>query len=125
MERDTLDFDRFLSEKRGEYVTVSVFGKPYRVKREIPALLPILLARAEAGGQPAEMGKALLRTGDMLFGAESVDGFCRQGMTAEELTALVEQTLALICGQKPRADIETFEDDGSRQDDGGEAPVKK
>ncbi|MBQ9301291.1 MAG: hypothetical protein IJ214_12370 [Clostridia bacterium] len=124
MERDMLDFDRFLSEKKKAYVTVSVFGKPYRVRREIPALLPILLARAEAEGQAAEMGKALLKTGDMLFGAENVDGFCRQGMTAEELTELVEQTLALICGKKPENDTETLEDDGSREADGGEAAKK-
>ena len=125
MERDMLDFDRFLSEKREACVTVTVFGKPYRVKREIPALLPLLLARAEADGQPAEMGKALLRTGDLLFGAENVDGFCRQGMTAEELTALVEQTLTLICGQNPGEDTETLEDDGSREQEGKKARAKK
>ena len=117
MERDTLDLDRFLDEKRKAYVTVSVFGKPYRVKREVPALLPILLARAEEDGQPAEMGKALL------FGVENVDCFCRQGMTAEELTALVEQTLTLICGQKAGEDTETLEDDGSRK--AGDSDAKK
>ena len=116
MTRDMLDFDRFLSEKRGETVTVRVYGREYRVKKEIPALLPLLLARAGEGAAE-EMGKALLQTGDLLFGAENVDGFCRKGMTAEELTALVEQTVTLICGQTPMGDRLTLMDDGSPEEE--------
>ncbi len=124
MENRTLDFDRFLAEKRSEYVTVTVFGRPYRVKREIPALLPILLARAEETS-PEALGRALLRTGDMLFGAEAVDAFCREGMSAGELTALVEKTLAMICGGGKAADSETLDDEGGRTAEGQREPAKK
>ena len=36
------------STERLSFVTVTVFGRPYRVKREIPALLPILLELLQA-----------------------------------------------------------------------------
>lgn len=106
----TLDFDRFMSEKRAEYVTVTVYGRPYRVKREIPALLPILLARAGEEA-PAKMGEALLRAGDVLFGPENMDGFARKGMSARQAAELVERTLGMICGQE-MGDSGTIPDDG-------------
>ena len=112
MKEKTLDFDRFLSEKRAEYVRVRVMGREYRVKKEIPALLPLTLARAEEGGEPAEMGRALLRAADTLFGRENVDALCRKGLSADGLTALVERTLALICGHEAKEDGVTLSDDG-------------
>lgn len=124
MEEATLDFDRFMAEKACEYVAVKVYGRLCRVRREIPALLPMLLARA-AEISPEEMGRAMLRTGDMLFGPEQMDEFCRQGMTAGEMTALVERTLALICGKPEAGDAETLEDDGSGPAEREKAPAKK
>ena len=107
---DCLDFDRFLSEKRREYVQVTVLGKSYRVCREIPALVPLLLARAGEDGDRAQLGRALLRTGDVLFGREIMDDFARQGLSANDLTALVERTINLICGAEQ--DGETLDDAG-------------
>ena len=112
MKEKTLDFDRFLSEKRAEYVRVRVMGREYRVKKEIPALLPLTLARAEEGGETAEMGRALLRAADTLFGRENVDALCRKGLSADDLTALVERTLALICGHEAKDKGVTLSDDG-------------
>ena len=76
MARTTLDFDRFLSEKKQEYLTVRAFGAEYRVKREIPALLPLTLARAEEAERPAALEMALLRAADVLLGRENVDALC-------------------------------------------------
>ena len=43
-----LDFDKFISEKKKETITVTVLGKDYPVSMEIPAIVPVMMARAEA-----------------------------------------------------------------------------
>ena len=123
MARTTLDFDRFLSEKRQEYLTVRAFGAEYRVKREIPALLPLTLARAEEAERPAALEMALLRAADVLLGCENVDALCEKGIGATELTALVEKILAEVCGVEG-AETAVLEDDG-RPPEGKKAGAKK
>lgn len=122
MRGQTLDFDRFLSEKRQEYVTVNVFGESYRVKREIPALLPLMLARAGEEDARPVLGRTLLQAGEILFGAETLRGFALRGMSAGEMAELVERTLALICGVEEEG--MTLEDDGAAESRGDDA-VKK
>ena len=108
MER-ALDFDRFLAERREEALTVRVYGEEYRVKKEIPALVPVLLAR-HAEDDPEKKGKVLLQAGDLMFGREVIDGFCRKGMSAEALSQLVEQVFARILGTEEK---QVLEDDGT------------
>ena len=110
-----LDFDRFLAEKQEETLTVRVYGKDYRVKKEIPALVPVLLAR-HAEDDPEKKGKVLLQAGDLMFGREVIDGFCRKGMSAEALSQLVEQVFARILGTEEK---QVLEDDGTVEDKKG------
>lgn len=42
----TLNFDNFITEKKAEPVFITVFGKEYKVKPEIPAIVPVMMARA-------------------------------------------------------------------------------
>ena len=44
-----LDFDAFLREAEKQMMTVRVLGKEYEVKPELPALIPMKLARAQEG----------------------------------------------------------------------------
>lgn len=105
----TLDFDRFLAEKQEESLTVRVYGEEYRVRKEIPALVPVLLAR-HAEENAGEKGKALLQAADVLFGREAIDGFCRKGMSSEALCQLVEQVFGRILGTEEE---QVLEDDGT------------
>ena len=111
----TLDFDRFLAEREKQYITVCVYGKEYRVKREIPAIVPIMLARAGEDGGAELAGRALLQASEMMIGREAVDAFCRQGMSADELGALIERTFALITGGETESAAEVLEDDGTKR----------
>lgn len=104
-----LDFDRFLAEKRQETLTVRVYGQDYRIKKEIPALVPVLLAR-QAEENAEEKGKVLLQAGDLIFGQDVIDGFCRKGMSAEKLAELVEQVFARIMDTE---ETQVLEDDGT------------
>lgn len=106
---DMLDFDRFLAEKREAFLTVKVYGEEYRVKKEIPALVPVLLARCGEAGDARERGQVMLRAGDLIFGPEAIDGFCRRGMTAEELGQLIERVFEMILGEDGAQEID---DDG-------------
>lgn len=114
---ETLDFDRFLAEKRGETLTVRVYGKSYRVRKEIPALVPVLLARCGEGGDAGEKGRVLVQAGDLVFGRAAIDEFCGKGMTAPELGALMERVFARILGEE---DEQVLDDDGATE----EAPAK-
>ena len=104
-----LDFDRFLAEKRQETLTVRVYGQDYRIKKEIPALVPVLLAR-QAEEDAEEKGKVLLQAGDLMFGREAIDSFCRKGMSAEKLAELVEQVFARILDTE---ETQVLADDGT------------
>lgn len=121
MKGDMLDFDRFLAEKQKEYLSVRVDGRVYRVQRAIPALLPVLLARADAEQDRAGTGRVLMQLGDAMFGRKAIDGFCRAGMTAEELNRLIEQTLTAILDAEA-GNAETLEDDPAAGED---VPAKK
>ena len=115
MREKTLDFDAFMAEKNREYVTVTVYGREYRVRREIPALMPILMARAGEETSPEEAGLAVLRCGDILFGREAVDAFCRAGMSCGELSELIQKTFCLITGEEREdPDEETLTDEAGK-----------
>ncbi len=51
-----------------------------------------------------------------MFGREAIDGFCRRGMSAEKLAALVEQVFARILGTEEK---QVLEDDGTVEDKKG------
>lgn len=103
-----LDFDRFMAEMEGETLKVKVYGTVYTVKREIPAILPLTLARAEGKGR-ADLGRAVLNAAEMLFGSEAIDHFCSRGMSSRALSALVQHTLQRIIREDR---TETLDDDG-------------
>ena len=42
-----LEFDTFMQEAKGENLTVRVGGKDYSVPPKIPAIVPLMMARAE------------------------------------------------------------------------------
>lgn len=107
-----LDFDRFLSEIKQETLPVRVYGKIYRVRREIPAILMLTLALSDQQ-DTAAMGKAYLQAAQTLFGDEALKEFCRYGMSSAALCNLVEQTLNRII-QPLQSEIS---DDDGRQED--------
>ena len=122
MKKQTLDFDAFMAEKNAEYVTVTVYGKPYRVQREIPAMMPIMMARANEDTTAEEAGLAVLRCGDVLFGREAIDLFCAKGMSAEDMSLLIQKTFRLISGEDVDGDGLA---DEVLADDAGKTAVKR
>lgn len=91
-----LNFDQFISEKEKHVLDVQVFGKTYKVPMVIPAVVPVMMARAEAGMDPAKSTKMIMRAADAMFGAANVDQMCRDGLGAKDLTTLIEKVFAEI-----------------------------
>ena len=108
-----LDFDRFLSEIKGETLPVRVYGKIYRVRREIPAVLMLTLALSDRQ-DAAAMGKAYLQSAQTLFGDDALKEFCSCGMSSAALCNLVDQTLNRIT--QPLQSEMSDDDDGTPED---------
>ena len=113
---DMLDFDRFLAEKEKRTLPVRVMGKVYAVRPEIPAIVPILMARSEEMGE-GDATRLVLKTADALFGKEAMDEIAGKGLTVEELAELVRQVFTRI--QRTDAAEEIRDDDGRRRKKAG------
>ncbi len=113
-----LDFDLFLREKEEKLLEVRVLGSSYFIKPEIPALIPITLARAAEGLSPEETIRMSLQAADAIFGREAMDEMCRKGLTTGELAELVQKTVGLIRGDEP-------EDGEILADDAGHVAMRK
>ena len=85
-----LNFDKFISEKKQETITVTIMGEEYSVPMEIPAIVPVMMARAESmdGQQQTRM---VMLAADAMLGAENVDKLCNKVFSAANLAALVQQ----------------------------------
>lgn len=99
MSAKTLNFDNFIREKKEEPVLVTVFGKEYPVAPHIPAMVPIMMARANDAATEGEVAMMLVRAGDIMFGKDAIDEMCAKGLTSEELGDLIKKTFAVINGQ--------------------------
>ena len=114
----TLNFDKFMSEKVKEYITVTIFGKEYQVLSAIPATVPVMMARAETVMDGEAQVKLVMQAADTMLGADTVDELCKLGMSAKELSALVQKLFLSINGAED-------EDEESQElsDDSGKVPV--
>ena len=110
--QEYLDFDLFLREREGKKIEVKVLGKSYYIKPELPAIVPVRLARAQAGMDEEETIRMSLQAADAIFGQEAIDEMCRNGLSAGELTELIHQVVKLIRGETSDAgDGEVLTDD--------------
>lgn len=104
----TLNFDLFMSEKERETITVTVYGKEYKVPCRLPAIVPLMMARAEKladqTSRNAAYANMIFSAADALFGTKQMDDICSNGMDVEQLSLLVQKVFVLINGQE--------EDDG-------------
>lgn len=123
----TIDFDKFIREKQKETIDVKVFGKTYKVPMEIPATVPVMMARAEEAMDGQQSTRMVMRAADAMFGSANVDEMCRNGMSAEDLATLVKRLFSEINGGGEDEDDETEEltDDSSKKQTGEGKKAKK
>jgi hypothetical protein len=119
----TLNFDNFMTEKKQDPVLVTVFGKEYAVKPEIPAIVMVTLARAnDSKVSNSEAAVMIFRAGDVLFGQETINEFCAKGMTSEQLLSLIKKVFDTINGKDVDGDdAEEISDEDGMTSAGGDA----
>lgn len=113
MANRVLNFDQFIGEKKQEYIIVKAFGHEYKIKKEIPAIVPIMLARAGEKTQAQDVGLAMMKAGDVMFGKEAVDEMCMSGATVTDLGTLFRKVFEMVSGQDidgDDIDSETYDD---------------
>ncbi|NLI05381.1 MAG: hypothetical protein GX483_09005 [Actinomycetaceae bacterium] len=128
MSNNILNFDKFIEEKEEDFITVTVYGVDYKVKKFIPAVVPIMMARADRAKTDVEKSKLntnmVMYSMDALFGPKAVDEICSKGLETKELTTLVSKVFAMINGKYEDEDDETEEisdDDNMVEKSGGKA----
>lgn len=99
MKNRVLDFDNFMAEKNEEPIVVRVYGEEYKVKPEIPAIVPVMMARSNEEMSETDASRMVLRAGDILFGKKAIDHFCEMGMSVENLGSLVRTVFDRINGK--------------------------
>lgn len=116
MANKVLNFDKFIAEHNKEQVEITVYGKVYKVPCEIPAIVPVMMARAEQDANAVLSSRMIIKAADSLFGTEAVNEFCDHGMTGPMLTELVKRTFDAINGKvdEDEDEAEELSDEDSR-----------
>lgn len=124
-----LNFDLFMSEMQQETVSVVVHGKTYEVPAKIPAIVPLTMARAEKladqSSRNAAYANAIFTAADALFGEKQMNAICAQGLSVDQLSALVQKTFNLINGvEEDDGEAAELTDEDSRSNLPGESAKK-
>lgn len=109
-----IDFDRFIQEKNEDTVTVKALGEEIVVKASIPAIVPVMMARAENADDPAMQTRMLMKAADSMLGPENVDKLCNKGLGGKELALLMEQLFTAINGDDEEDEAQELSDEDTR-----------
>lgn len=91
-----LNFDKFMREKERDTIIVTIYGKQYEVCKEVPAIVPVLMARYEGTGDKVQQTKMMMKAADMMLGRKNVDELCTKGMSSRDFGELI-QKLFVMC----------------------------
>lgn len=125
-----LDFDLFMSEKEKETITVKVYGKEYLVPAKMPAVVPLMMARAEKLADQSSRNAAfvsmIFNAADALFGTRQMDDICSKGMDVEQLSMLIQKVFNVINGaEEDDGEVTELSDEDSRTKLPGGTGAKK
>lgn len=123
-----LEFDQFISEQNGEKLTVRVHGKAYEVPCRIPAIVPLMMARAakmaDQSSRNAAYSEMIFAAADAIFGRDAATEICASGLYVEDLATLVQKVFALINGAEDEGESEELTDEDSRSSLPGDSAKK-
>lgn len=121
-----LNFDQFMSEKKQETIAVTVYGKEYVVPAQVPAIVPVMMARAERTKNPVDNTRMTMYAADALLGNDTVNELCDKGMSGQDLANLVTLIFQKINGpDDEEEEEEELTDEDSRTPVAGGKSEKK
>ena len=121
MDHRVLNFDLFMQEKKHETMTITIFGKDYEVSLECPAIVPVMMARAEVEKDPKESTRMTMLAADAMIGKENVDELCSKGLSARDLADLIQRIFA----EMNKSNAEDEEQELTDEDSRSSAPSNK
>lgn len=123
-----LEFDKFLSEANEEKLTIRVHGKAYEVPCRIPAIVPLMMARAaklaDQTSRNSAYSEMIFSAADALFGRDAAMEICASGLYADDLALLVRKVFDLINGVEDDEENEELTDEDSRSSLPGDSAKK-
>ena len=86
------DFDAFFSEIQEENLTIKLYGKEYKIKKDVSAKLMISLMNiiSDQGNNYALREAELLDISIKILGEENVNEWCEKGITSKQLEKIIE-----------------------------------
>ena len=123
MEHKILNFDLFMREKTKETITVTIFGEDYEIPMQTPAIVPVMMARAEMDLDPTQSTMMIMKAADAMLGKATVDKLCAKGLSAFDLSQLV-QKLFYEFNHADEDEAQELTDEDSRVAAGGKREKK-
>lgn len=105
------NFDRMFSEMKHETIPFQVYGKTWHIKKAIPAVIVLEMARYEDGeGVP---NSVLFRAARPIFGDQALNEWCAQpDFSADKLSAMIRWAFQAINSEdEPDSPEPVTEDD--------------
>ena len=104
------DFDAMFSEMTAETIAFRAYGKMYRIRKEIPAVIVLEMARME--NKVNVTPQLIFRAASAIFGEETLRELCsKPNFSAKKLEKMVEWAFSAINGKADDDMQEMTEDD--------------
>lgn len=110
------DFDAMFSEMKAETISFRAYGKMYQIRKEMPAVIVLEMARMESDAQLSS--QLIFRTASAIFGEETLRELCsKPNFSANKLEKMVEWAFKTING-KPDDDMQEMTEDDTGASEG-------
>ena len=110
------DFDAMFSEMKAETIAFRAYGKIYQIRKEIPAVIVLEMARMENNVNITP--QLIFRSAAAIFGEETLRELCSQpNFSAKKLEKMVEWAFNVING-KPDDDMQEMTEDDAGASEG-------
>lgn len=104
------DFDAMFSEMKAETISFRAYGKMYHIRKEIPAIIVLEMARME--NKATISPQLIFRAATAIFGEDTLRELCtKPGFSAKRLEKMVEWAFNAINGKADDDMQEMTEDD--------------
>ena len=104
------DFDAMFSEMTSETIPFRAYGKMYHIRKEVPAVIVLEMARMESKANVTP--QLIFKAATAIFGEETLRELCsKPGFSAKKLEKMVEWAFNAINGKADDDMQEMTEDD--------------
>lgn len=105
-------FDAFISEMKCETIPFEIFGKTYHIKKRIPAVIVLEMAKHEEG--EAIPNSVLFKAANQIFGEKILAELCRHpDFSLDVLSEMIKWAFAAINGTAEEEEMQEITEDDS------------